>query len=430
MTSYFQVSRWHLLILDPASNTWRPSWSFLLQPTSLTFAVGLVWLIKSAMPSLWLSGWPHFINSWSPPPISTGISIWTHSSWNPSSILCLRLGMVSSASLIRVSQHALLRIQDWDRVPAVPETLKAILLSWWMPHHSSGHTVHAPGWILVCTYWGWGPGSSQCTGQSLILHSWLFQPYHCCGSQTAAADIRGLVNWCYLEPPYQEPEGEDTVLSVPHDAYPWCEEQSCRPTGSECPFYGATKWHCCCTGLCLLPLPSALHCSFLAGRHVSEPQSPSKDIDDVVLDALSNLKTVTWDLVRLATAMTLICKNGLPLSSLLFLTISRTYLSPFKNTTSIVMTFKTPMGSFILYKGQIIKPPPISLCPSRCDHWHTSSMWSLQLCCPNPTQLSTCSAHFPCLSIPMCLCRYVLLRRCVLLGGGRQILQLDHIWGG
>ena len=104
-----QVPRWHLLLSEPASNTWRPSWSSQLQPTSLTFALGLAWSIKSAMPSVWPSGWPHFANSWSPIPRSTGIRTWTHSSWNPNSRLCMRLSMVS-ASLIRVSQRALLRI--------------------------------------------------------------------------------------------------------------------------------------------------------------------------------------------------------------------------------------------------------------------------------------------------------------------------------
>ena len=116
--------------------------------------------------------------------------------------------------------------------------------------------VHAPGSISVCACWGWSPGSSQCTGQSPILHTWLFQLDHCCGPQTTAVDIRGSVPWCYLEPPYQEPEGEDTALSahmmhIPGVKNRAADAPSHRPTNNFLvpSSYETTRWYCCCTGL-------------------------------------------------------------------------------------------------------------------------------------------------------------------------------------
>ena len=205
--------------------------------------------------------------------------------------------------------------------------------------------------------------------------------------------------------------------------------------------------------------PSALSSSFPAGIRIPEPQSPVLDIDDAVLDAglaaLSYLKAVTWDRVSLATArdpdmheLLTIIESGFP-DHRQDLSQPPTGIPPVSwwplhiwwGHTLQRTDHHTPQSPSW---GAVCSP----CCPSRrelnagtswvfsvlaqhhsCGQWHAGLMWSLQSHCPIPTHCPTCSTHFPSLSIPVCLCRLLPLRRGLLLGGGRQIFQLTHSWG-
>ena len=134
-----------------------------------------------------------------------------------------------------------------------------------------------------------------------------------------------------------------------------------RPTGSECPPLMELPDEIAATQDSFFS-PSALSSSFLAGIRVPEPQSPVPDIDDAVLDAglaaLSNLKAVTWDRVRLATAsdpdmheLLTIIESGFP--------DHRQDLSqPLQEYHQYRDDLYTSDG-VILYKGRIIIPPSL-----------------------------------------------------------------------
>ena len=134
-----------------------------------------------------------------------------------------------------------------------------------------------------------------------------------------------------------------------------------HPTGSECPPLMELPDDIAATQDSFLS-PSALSSSFLAGIRVPEPQSPVLDIDDAVLDAglaaLSDLKAVTWNRVRLATAsdpdmyeLLTIIESGFP--------DHRQDLSqPLREYHQYHDDLNTSDG-VTLYKGRIIIPPSL-----------------------------------------------------------------------
>ena len=136
-----------------------------------------------------------------------------------------------------------------------------------------------------------------------------------------------------------------------------------RPTGSECPPLMELPDDIAATqeSVSFLP-PSALHGSFLAGIRVSEPQSPSDDIDDAVLDgglaALSNLKAITWDRVRLATASDPVMHELLTTIESGFPDLRQNLSQPLREYHQYRDDLYTSDG-VILYKGRIIMPPSL-----------------------------------------------------------------------
>ena len=223
--------------------------------------------------------------------------IWTPSSWNPSSRLCTRLSMVS-ASMIRLSRRALLQIGPRlaSDSGCSRNTAAALILS-----RSAVVTVGASLW--------WAADSR--TRLNLGMHLLRVKPSLAvanaldkarffvlgCSNLIVAVDHKPLLRIfrdrsldAICNPRIRNLKEKTLryrfhMMHIPGVKIRAADALSRRPTGSECPPLMELPDDIAAAqdSVSFLP-PSVLHGSFLAGIRVSEPQSPSDDIDDAVLD--------------------------------------------------------------------------------------------------------------------------------------------------